>query len=236
MVDQLLFGESFQVLDVDREWLSVEARPDGYRGWVQASLCVKLPRDSEPEAGLRWLSSGFLGLAEFATDSLPVNLVMGSELRHFKPERSEGFLAGRAYRFEGDSELFGAKSSAFAAEAALDFLHAPYLWGGRSVWGIDCSGLVQIAFKLAGRDLPRDAHQQAELGTVLGFVDEAEPGDLAFFHNEEGKIVHVGIMLGDHRILHASGRVRIDHIDQTGIYQPEIKRHTHALRFLKRLG
>jgi cell wall-associated NlpC family hydrolase len=96
--------------------------------------------------------------------------------------------------------------------------------------------LIQIAFKRSGRDLPRDAHQQAELGTVLGFVDEAEPGDLAFFHNDEGKIVHVGMMLGDHRILHASGRVRIDNIDQTGIYQAEIKRHTHALRFLKRLS
>jgi len=233
MVDQLLFGETFEVRAIEGEWLHIAARKEAYEGWMPADLGLPL---SEQPQGPRYLHSGFLGMLERQGDALPINVTMGSELPHFHPETRAGRIGDRGYFFDGDFELFEPRQPAFAAEAALEFLHAPYLWGGRSIWGVDCSGLVQVAFKRAGRDLPRDAYQQAELGTVLGFVDEAEPGDLAFFHNPEGRIVHVGLLLGDHRIVHASGRVRIDRIDQTGIFNAELNRHTHALRFLKRLG
>ncbi|MBI1317025.1 hydrolase Nlp/P60 [bacterium] len=233
MVDQLLFGERFEVRAVEGDWLRIAARKEAYEGWMPADLGLLTTAD---DPGPRFVHSGFLGMLEREGDALPINVTMGAELPHFKPDTHIGHLEGHPYFFNGDFEPFETRSTAFAAEAALDFLHAPYLWGGRSIWGIDCSGLVQVAFKRAGRDLPRDAFQQAELGTVLGFVDEAEPGDLAFFHNPEGRIVHVGLLLGDHRIVHASGRVRIDRIDQTGIFNAELNRHTHALRFLKRLA
>jgi cell wall-associated NlpC family hydrolase len=118
-------------------------------------------------------------------------------------------------------------------ENALMYLNAPYLWGGRSPLGIDCSGFTQMVYRLQGVDLPRDAYQQAEVGTTLSFVEESEPGDLAFFDNTEGKITHVGIILEDNHIIHASGKVRIDRIDQQGVFNTEIGNHTHKLRLIK---
>ena len=114
-------------------------------------------------------------------------------------------------------------------------MNAPYLWGGRSPFGIDCSGFTQLSFKLNGYKLPRDAYQQVELGTPLSFVEEAEAGDLAFFDNEEGKIVHVGILLNDHQIIHASGFVKIDRFDHYGIFNSDTKRYSHTLRVIKRI-
>ena len=118
-------------------------------------------------------------------------------------------------------------------ENALIYLNAPYLWGGRTPLGIDCSGLTQMIYRLQGIDLPRDAYQQAKVGTTLSFIEESEPGDLAFFDNEEGKVIHVGIILKDNHIIHASGKVRIDRIDQQGIFNSEIGNHTHKLRLIK---
>ena len=115
------------------------------------------------------------------------------------------------------------------------FLGAPYLWGGRTPSGVDCSGLTQMLFMLMGIYLPRDAAQQAEEGDTVELLDLAEPGDLAFFDNAEGRIVHVGIVLPERRILHASGRVRIDMLDQEGIFNSEEKRYTHKLRLVKRV-
>ena len=113
------------------------------------------------------------------------------------------------------------------------YLNAPYLWGGRSPLGIDCSGFTQMVYRLQGINLPRDAYQQAHIGTTLSFVDESEPGDLAFFDNKDGEIVHVGIILEENHIIHASGKVRIDRIDQQGIFNSEIGSHTHKLRLIK---
>ena len=113
------------------------------------------------------------------------------------------------------------------------YLNAPYLWGGRGPLGIDCSGFTQMVYRLQGVELPRDAYQQAEVGTTLSFIEESEAGDLAFFDNEEGKIIHVGIILSDNYIIHASGKVRIDRLDQQGIFNAEVRTHTHKLRIIK---
>lgn len=117
---------------------------------------------------------------------------------------------------------------------AMQYLDVPYLWGGKSKWGIDCSGFCQQVFKHLGIKLPRDAYQQAETGEVVGFLLEAQTGDLAFFDNEEGKITHVGIMLGPNDIIHASGKVRIDKIDNQGIINSDTNQRTHKLRIIKR--
>ena len=118
-------------------------------------------------------------------------------------------------------------------ENAMMYLNSPYLWGGRTPFGIDCSGLSQMVYRLNGIDLPRDADEQAEVGTTLSFVEESDPGDLAFFDNAEGKIVHVGIILENNHIVHASGKVRIDRIDQQGIFNTDLGNHTHKLRLIK---
>ena len=118
-------------------------------------------------------------------------------------------------------------------QTAYQFLHAPYLWGGKTPMGIDCSGLTQMVYKIHGIPLKRDAYQQAQQGNSLSFIEESQPGDLAFFDNKEGDITHVGILLQNHFILHAHGKVRIDRIDQTGIFNSELQTHSHKLRLIK---
>ena len=115
------------------------------------------------------------------------------------------------------------------------YLNAPYLWGGKTPFGIDCSGFTQMVYKLNGFALPRDAYQQAEIGETLSFVEEAEPGDLAFFDDDEGNIIHVGMVLEQGTIIHASGKVRIDALDHQGIYNKELKNYSHKLRLIKKI-
>ena len=120
-------------------------------------------------------------------------------------------------------------------EIAKAYLNVPYLWGGKSSFGIDCSGLTQQVYKIGGYKIPRDAYQQAEMGEVLSFVEEAEPGDLAFFDNAEGRIIHVGIMCGNGKILHAHGKVRIDPIDTNGIFNTDSQKYSHKLRCIRKI-
>jgi cell wall-associated NlpC family hydrolase len=115
------------------------------------------------------------------------------------------------------------------------FLNVPYLWGGKTPFGIDCSGFSQIVVRCIGINLHRDAYQQAEQGKVVSFLEEVQTGDLAFFDNEEGRITHVGIMLNSHSIIHASGKVRLDNIDSYGILDAENRNYSHKLRIIKRL-
>ena len=118
---------------------------------------------------------------------------------------------------------------------AKSFLNVPYLWGGRTHFGIDCSGFAQAVYRLQGITLKRDAYLQAEQGQTVDFLQEAKLGDLAFFDNEEGRITHVGMMLNNEQIIHASGKVKIYKIDMQGIYSAEQKKHTHKLRIVKRM-
>jgi cell wall-associated NlpC family hydrolase len=118
---------------------------------------------------------------------------------------------------------------------ALILLNSPYLWGGRSPLGIDCSGFTQLVYRLGQIKLLRDASQQATQGEFLSFIEEAENGDLAFFDNNDGKITHVGLIINDNYIIHAHGKVRIDMLDQSGIFNLESKKHTHKLRMIKKI-
>ena len=103
-------------------------------------------------------------------------------------------------------------------KVARRYLNAPYLWGGRSPFGVDCSGFTQMVYKIAGQHLLRDAAQQVSQGRSIDFMEECQAGDLAFFDNEEGDIIHVGMILADNHIIHCDGMVRIDRLDQSGIH------------------
>src|SRR5690606_19751564 len=136
--------------------------------------------------------------------------------------------------FEG-KPASGIQSRTQLLKTAFMYLNAPYLWGGKTPFGIDCSGFTQMVYRLNGYMIPRDASQQAKIGEPLSFIEESEVGDLAFFDNEEGNIIHVGIIMEDNYIIHAHGKVRIDRLDHLGILNIDTGRHTHKLRVIKKV-
>jgi cell wall-associated NlpC family hydrolase len=120
-------------------------------------------------------------------------------------------------------------------QIAQKFLNAPYIWGGKTPFGIDCSGLIQQIFKICGYKLYRDAWMQFNQGNPVDSIENSRPGDLAFFENDQGKVTHVGIIMEDNRIFHASGFVKIDYLDEKGIYSKELSGYSHNLKGIKRI-
>ena len=119
-------------------------------------------------------------------------------------------------------------------EVALSFLNSPYLWGGKTKFGTDCSGFVQSVFKIYGKILPRDSYQQALVGTEIN-LENSKTGDLAFFGKKIDSITHVGIVISNNRIIHSSGKVRIDNIVNEGILNVDSKKISHELQSVRRI-
>ena len=235
-VNQLIFGEKAEILEVnERDWARIRSELDGYEGWSkigQMAIITRREYKKTPKA-----------LAAAHTDKLIFEnselwMPMGSDLFGFKGGKIN--VIGNTGKYKG-KKLKVADLTLNAenlVQAAMKYTNAPYQWGGRTIAGIDCSGLVQMAFKMCGTTVPRDADQQAKEGEGVDFLQHAQRGDLAFFDNADGKIVHVGILLDHDTIIHAtdaSGRVVIDRIDQGGIISVSLKKRTHNLRFIKRL-
>lgn len=212
---QLLFGESVDILEVKGNWAKIKTHYDDYEGWIDAKQYLPISDEDFAQRETEIITEKVLYYKNKGDKFL---LSIGSEVpRENEPSPAPENLRERI------------------VETALEFLNVPYLWGGRSFFGIDCSGFTQVVYKVNGIKIPRDAYQQAELGEVLDFIEEAQPGDLAFFENEEGRIVHVGIMLEDQKVIHAHGKVRINELDSIGIFNQEWNKHTHKLRFIKRM-
>ena len=230
---QILFGEVFFVVEEIPGWCRIRSEFDGYEGWIDEKLVIPT---SEREITL-WLSqpgviipSPYLKLIREPEKSS--QLISGGSRIVFNGEDRNSFVIGKR-EFYIQGVLNERKPD--LEEIAKGFLNTPYLWGGRSCFGIDCSGLSQVVFKIMGKNLPRNASQQIECGNMISFVEEARAGDLAFFDDPEGAITHVGICLGQGRILHASGEVRLDHLDHQGIYNRSLQKYTHHLRVIKRI-
>lgn len=236
MVSQLLFGETYTVLETTEDWLKIKTQFDNYDCWLSAKQHTRIQENTfkHIEKLNPTYTTELVQLIHNKKDGSHFPLSIGAALPNYKNHHSE--FENFCFEFEGSTQQFSPKknSSELIATAYL-FLNAPYLWGGKSPFGIDCSGFTQIVYKLSGYKLPRDAYQQVELGTALSFVEEAEAGDLAFFDNEEGRIVHVGILLDNERIIHASGFVKIDKFDHYGIFNTQTKKYSHTLRVIKRL-
>jgi len=236
MVTQLLFGETFSILEERGNWQLVRIHLDNYEGWIDRKQSLPVTDEflEKIQVHSNHIVTDKTAVCYCKDDSTYVLLGKGSYLP--LSAGSTFHLGHKMYTTISKTKAIPKKfSKSKVALTAMDYLNVPYLWGGRSIMGIDCSGLVQIVYHMCGLDLPRDSSQQALVGKAIDFVDEALPGDLAFFDNLAGEIIHVGIIIEPGKILHASGRVKIDKIDHNGIFSLDQGIYTHSLRIIKRL-
>ena len=229
-VSQVLFGEIFEIREWKDNWVNIVTAFDNYTGWIGrlqfimlGHLAFKRFKQTPPPLTYRPVTQAW----KIANNSV-LYLPVGSSL---------AFLEGTTCRIGNEQfEIIGEiGETENLVVTATSFLNSPYLWGGRTHFGIDCSGFTQTVFKLQGVNLLRDACMQAEQGYAINDIHDTKLGDLAFFENGDGKVVHVGIMLNNEKIIHASGKVKIDPIDEKGIYSDELKRYTHKLSTIKRI-
>ncbi len=233
MVSQVLFGEHFKVLEKRKKWSKIRLAFDNYEGWIDNNQFEEI--EEVTHVNICKLTPTLSGeLIDFATDEKHnfSTITIGSNLPFYN--NKDFFINSTPFHYDG-TVLSKQLPKSEIIEMAFKFLNAPYLWGGKTPFGIDCSGLTQMVYKLCGHTLLRDASQQATQGEVLSFIEESEPGDLAFFDNNEGIITHVGIIMKDNYIIHSHGKVRIDRIDHSGIFNVDTQQHTHKLRVIKKI-
>lgn len=235
IVNQILFGETFKILHKEDSWIKIQLDWDEYEGWVDSKQFISI--DSKLHKKYLEVESAYC--FELCSTAIGNNhylpLTLGARLPSFD---------GLHFKFLKEKLLFNGKNikpndiqvnDKIIEKCATKYLNAPYLWGGKSPFGIDCSGFTQMVFKMLGKRILRDAYQQAQMGESVDFILTTKIGDLAFFGNSDNKITHVGIILGNNKIIHAHGKVRIDNIDGYGIYDAERKKYSHQLKLIKRI-
>lgn len=234
-VSQLLFGELVEILEEKgRQWVKVRCQWDNFIGWVTSNQ-LKAITPTEFQV----FKNNFAYSLELMQPIMGTNqylpITMGAQLPNFDGIH---FMLGDAqYTFSGQAVFpqHVEQSAAFLIKVARRFLNAPYLWGGRSPFGIDADGFIQVVYKMMGIKLPRESAQQVYMGEEVDFVEQSRPGDLAFFENRAGKIAHVGMILPDRKIIHAYGQVRIDTVDHFGVFDESSGRYSHRMRVVRRV-
>ena len=233
MVNQVLFGEHFEILEHDKKWSKIRLQHDSYEGFIDNKQFEEITEEvyNLLSSSVKNYSGEFV---DFISDNYSklTTITIGSCL----PFYDNNSISINENIFNYDGSILSEKLEKLEIiHKAFLFLNTPYLWGGRTPFGIDCSGFTQIVYRLCGYNILRDASQQATQGEVLSFIEESEAGDLAFFDNEEGNITHVGIIMDNYNIIHAHGKVRIDTLDHSGIYNADLQKHTHKLRVIKKI-
>ncbi len=229
MVTQVLFGESAAITDEEGRWLYIRTLNDSYEGWIDKKCIEKTETTAATIYIVAHENTKVRNLSNGQKFTIPIGAAIPAV------NKGEFSLASYTYRIENPENIVK-PGSVSLADVIDDVISVPYLWGGRCGFGFDCSGLTQYLCRVTGKEIPRDAGDQSAAGTTLSFISEARTGDLAFFDDEVGVIHHVGMMIGNDRIIHASGLVKTDRIDQQGIFNEKLGGYTHKLRVIKRLG
>lgn len=234
MITQLLFGEAFEILEEQENWIKIKGEEDDYVCWIGDKQFLPLEENPKgkktivqcpsqlisPSGDCIWLNVGsIVYLLEEASDEEEFGLF---------DVKYKVQIASEKWDFQGDL------GSLNLEDLCRSLLNVPYLWGGKNLMGIDCSGFTQVVFRAMGIRLNRDASQQFLQGEEVLF-DQMQKGDLAFFANDKGAITHVGIILEDQYIIHASGKVRIDELRAEGIWHVDDQKISHHLCGLKRI-
>lgn len=224
MINQLIYGDIIEILEEKEKWVKIKSVFDDYIGWIDIKQYFKIDDNITIDLNKPVYSIDLVEFIENNNNEL-VTIPIGSDISN---------ISLMNHKFDGKT-ISGKNNRNSIVNTALLFLNSPYLWGGKTPFGIDCSGFTQMVYKINGYKLYRDAKDQANQGKTLSFIEESEAGDLAFFNNDEGDIIHVGIILQNNHIIHASGKVRIDRIDHSGIYNNDLNKHTHSLRYIKKI-
>lgn len=232
MVTQVVFGECMEVLEAGPDgWIRVKCQYDGYTGWGGFSHTAAVTTDF-----FQLPYTCFTGswVNEIIISGRTMHIPLGCPLKGFREEDGQWQRLGVKYNGKIINPAENEITAPLIRQYAFYYLNTGYLWGGKSPFGIDCSGFTQSVYKLLGRPLPRDAWQQALEGEEVKSLRSARCGDLAFFDNKESKITHVGILLNEEEIIHSAGKVRIDKIDEQGILNTDTGIRTHRLREIRR--
>lgn len=226
MVTQLLFGDHFKIIDKRKNWVKIRIAFDQYEGWIDHQQYIEITEENYKQLDQQ-KNVLVADLVEFLHDqNHQLQLVsIGANLKA---------LPLLPFQYDG-KKMEKKLPKSELVKTALLYLNSPYLWGGKTPFGIDCSGFTQMVYKICGYTLKRDASQQATQGEALSFIEESEPGDLAFFDNAEGNIIHVGIIMENNYIIHAHGKVRVDRIDHSGIFNVDTNWYSHNLRVIKKI-
>ena len=237
MVTQLLFGEFCEVMEENGSFIKIRNNNDNYIGWADKKMISEISEDEYLKLQKQAIFRTLVPVADtFCLSNKTIyRLSAGSQLPFFDHEKSTFTISNKTFQIHPSFVCYLPEpNGGNIIAAAMLFQNAPYLWGGKSIFGIDCSGFTQTVFSICGYSIPRDASMQAKEGMKINSLEEAKPSDIVFFE-KNSQITHVGILLSGNRIIHASGSVRIDSIDQKGIFNQEIKEYTHSLSIIKRI-
>lgn len=225
MFTQLLYGEHFKVLESRKHWSKIRASFDKSEGWILNRQLDFITKEEYTaiENGQKHCAADLISYLE-KENSMLTPILLGSSINRTEDQTT----------FEGNL-ISDQQDKHHLIRTALLYLNAPELWGGKTPFGIDAPGFTQMVYKINGHNLLRSAAEQSSQGTPLSFVEESEPGDLAFFDNASGDIDHVGIIMENNYIIHVNGIVRIDRLDHTGIFNNNLRRYTHKLRVIKKM-
>ncbi|MEG1585693.1 MAG: C40 family peptidase [Bacteroidales bacterium] len=237
MTNQLLFGDTFRILEEKPRWFLVENLFDGDTGWIDWKMATLLDEQELLDLQQKPLHVVRLPVADIKRkgDKHPIRIAMGTVLPGYNPASHSFEINGTHFSITPRAvmEVVPSHIKALLRTAEL-YMNTSYLWGGRSIFGADCSGFVQIVYRMHGIDLPRNARQQIMHGVPVASFEEAYPGDLAFFAKPDGRITHVGIVFTPDTIIHCSGDVHIDKLTAGGIWSDRLQCYTHSAPILRR--